>query len=561
VVLFGLTMASFAEGVSFLALLPLLELLMESGRNGGAPGDESSYVSKALDFFGLDPSVSVVLSVIAISLAAKGLIRFMTLRYAGHVIAEVGADLRHQLLSSALRSDWSHLSSLKGGSLPNAMSIEASKAAGTYISLIQTLAYIMQAGVLIAMAATVDPTIVACGIAIGIVVTCVFKSFLTITSREAARGQTALRGLSDHIIDLLRGLKPVKAMHRERELESVLRNEIDSVAQSFRRITTSKQAIANFMETSIALVLLGGMWIVLTFFDIEVASLLVVSVIMYRTAISIGQSQSWLQSLNTSAPYLRSIEELDRSARAHEERSSGDPVPAGQLSVAFHKVDFYYGSQPVLQDLTFELPSTGITALVGPSGSGKTTIVDLICGLYQPAYGVITINGQDLQTIDLHEWRSVIGYVPQDPLLLESSIRENVTLGDTAITDSEVLFALERAGLGDFIHRLERGIATPLSTGGTGISGGQRQRVAIARALARKPRLLLLDEATTGLDEAVEQEVLESVKGIAVEIPVLAISHQPRLLKVTIKTITIHPPQTHASLQEIEGSGPNAITR
>jgi ATP-binding cassette subfamily C protein len=181
----------------------------------------------------------------------------------------------------------------------------------------------------------------------------------------------------------------------------------------------------------------------------------------------------------------------------------------------------------VLQDVTLQIPAGRVTTLIGQSGSGKTTIADLILGLYAPSSGSVTIDGVDIRDIDIAKWRSMIGYVAQEIILFNDTIRANVALGEPAIDDERVRAALAAAGLGDFIDTLPQGLDTPVGERGFKLSGGQRQRVALARALVANPRLLILDEATSALDPATEAEICETVAAQAGKITVLAITHQP----------------------------------
>src|SRR5690606_38977597 len=170
-------------------------------------------------------------------------------------------------------------------------------------------------------------------------------------------------------------------------------------------------------------------------------------------------------------------------------------------------VGFAYDGYPVFGDLSLEIPAGAMTVLIGPSGAGKTTVIDLVIGLIRPQSGSIRVDGLDLTGIDLRAWRRLIGYVPQDTVLLHDSILHNVTLGDPALTTADAEQALRAAGIWDFVAALPEGLYTQVGERGGKLSGGQRQRVAIARALVNEPRLLILDEATSALDPTSEQEI------------------------------------------------------
>src|SRR5690606_1605316 len=146
------------------------------------------------------------------------------------------------------------------------------------------------------------------------------------------------------------------------------------------------------------------------------------------------------------------------------------------------------------------------------SGSGKSTILDLVTGLQRPDAGEVLVDGVPLTDLDIKSWRELIGYVPQDVFLFHDSVRRNITLGDDSIADERVVAALKDAGAWNFIARDPAGIDAMISPQGSNLSGGQRQRLAIARALVKDPALIVLDEATTGLDTATEAAILDTLR-------------------------------------------------
>jgi ATP-binding cassette subfamily C protein len=254
------------------------------------------------------------------------------------------------------------------------------------------------------------------------------------------------------------------------------------------------------------------------------------------------------------AGYWSMTETLERAQKMQEQKL-GDQKPELKHAVRLEGVTFAYSENNVLNDTSMVFPAGEITAIVGPSGSGKTTIVDLVIGLLRPQNGEVWIDDLPLAKIDLHQWRRMIGYVPQETLLLHDSIFVNVTLGDANISEYQVQKALRKAGIWEFIETLPKGMHSSVGQRGLKLSGGQRQRVAIARAIVHKPRLLILDEATTALDPENEAAICQTLQMLRGELTILTISHQPAVLDVADRAYRLDQGKAVLTLDRMAPAG------
>ncbi len=203
------------------------------------------------------------------------------------------------------------------------------------------------------------------------------------------------------------------------------------------------------------------------------------------------------------------------------------PFPLGKGDVSLRGVDFGYAADlPVLQEFDLDLVPGGVTALVGPSGSGKSTVASLLFRFYEPQGGRIEIDGIRLDRIRRQALREHVGIVPQDPILFQGTLRENVRYGKLDASDEEVERAARMANVDEFAERLPQGYETAIGERGVTLSGGQRQRVAIARAILKDPRLLILDEATSALDNRSEALVREALDRLMERRTTLVIAHR-----------------------------------
>lgn len=199
-----------------------------------------------------------------------------------------------------------------------------------------------------------------------------------------------------------------------------------------------------------------------------------------------------------------------------------------QRTIQLENVSFTYETraEPALKDVSLELPFGEIVALVGASGAGKSTLADLICRLYDPQVGRVTIDDTDLRDYDLDSWRAAIGIVSQESLTLDATIFDNIRYGKLGASKTEVVEAAVRANADEFIQDLPRGYDTMVGERGVLLSGGQRQRLAIARAVIRDPQILILDEATSALDNVSERLIRETINSLRADRAVLMIAHR-----------------------------------
>lgn len=203
------------------------------------------------------------------------------------------------------------------------------------------------------------------------------------------------------------------------------------------------------------------------------------------------------------------------------------PLPPVHGQVVFHEVSFeYHPGEPVLSSLSFEAKPGQMVALVGPSGSGKTTIANLIPRFYDPLSGYIAIDGVKIKEATLNSLREQIGIVPQETLLFNGTVYENILYGDLAASRDAIIDAAKAANAHQFIMEMPDGYETLIGERGATLSGGQRQRIAIARAILKNPQILILDEATSALDTESEALVQEALNKLMVGRTSFVIAHR-----------------------------------
>lgn len=217
---------------------------------------------------------------------------------------------------------------------------------------------------------------------------------------------------------------------------------------------------------------------------------------------------------------------LDLSSGVNDIDQAPDlKVNAG--AITFENISFHYRpDRPIVKNLNLTIRPGEKVAIVGASGAGKSTLVKLLFRFYDPCEGRIIIDGQDIRNICQHSLRRVIGIVPQDTVLFNQSIFENIRYGNPQASDAEVEQAIELAHLKDFINELPEGAATTVGERGLKLSGGEKQRVAIARTILKRPPILVFDEATSSLDSTSERSILSALQEISQGHTSMVIAHR-----------------------------------
>ncbi|CAI2366845.1 unnamed protein product [Moneuplotes crassus] len=275
-------------------------------------------------------------------------------------------------------------------------------------------------------------------------------------------------------------------------------------------------------------------------------------------------------SLGASAPNMKTVTEgriaaynalqvIHRRPNILIDDLSAIKVPRIHSDIVFQNVSFKYTTreEKALDNITCTIEKGKTTAFVGPSGSGKSTIVKLLERFYDPDSGMVTVNGQDLKQLNLRQFRHKVGYVGQEPVLFNESIKDNMLNAKPDATDEEIIHALEQANAMSFISKLSEGIKTNAGASGGQLSGGEKQRIALARAFLKQPDLLILDEATSALDRKNETEVQKAIENINREkrITTVVIAHRLSTIKKADRIIVIDKGQikeigNHESLLE-----------
>jgi ABC-type multidrug transport system fused ATPase/permease subunit len=334
--------------------------------------------------------------------------------------------------------------------------------------------------------------------------------------RERGEIMAALTG---RLAESLGGIRIVKAYTAEKREELTFARGAHRLFRNIAKSMTGVSATSAFSSLivgaiGVVMILVGGRSVVMGAMTLgDLFMYVLFTGLMAMPLIQFAAIGTQITEAFAGLDRIREVMNMDTEDEADNRR---DPLPAVLGEVEFQNVCFGYNEgAPVLRNVSFKAPAGSTTALVGSSGSGKSTLTSLVMNFNQPDSGSIRIDGKDLRTLRLRDFRSYLGVVMQDNFLFDGTVADNISFSNPHATRDEIQTVSRIAHCEEFIEKFEQGYDTIVGERGVKLSGGQRQRIAIARAILANPRLLILDEATSSLDsesEALIQDGLRSLR-------------------------------------------------
>jgi len=543
VVLACVLLGTVADGIGIASMVPLITVALQG--NVGADSGISAAVTRALAIIGVEPKLGPLLVLVVGAITAKALLTLLTLRTINYAVSDVAANVRRRLVKSVLQVKWAYFARQPIGRLANAVSLDSSRSAEAFSLAANFIATSLQALIYVVIALYASWQIAVFAVVAGLALVAALQPFVRLTKVWSRRQRRRTEELVMLTTDTLSSIKPLRAMSRQGHLEGFFDEKVDKLRRALRRQALSKYVMKALREPLSAIVLASAFYIAYGRFEWPLPELIVMGVLFRRLLGAIGDAQEQLQSaVNVEASYW-AVHRLIEEAEEQREELRGGREPTLHRSIQLADVSFNFGDKPVLERFSMEARAGELTVLSGASGGGKTTITDLILGLHEPQSGQVLLDGVPLPEVDLHRWRAMVGYVPQELGLFHDTVLANVTLGDPMIAEAAVIRALELAGAWDFVQALPEGLATSVGERGARLSGGQRQRIALARALVLEPKLLILDEVSSALDPETEAEICANIRAIAGQRTIIAITHRQIWIDVADRVY-------HVGTEEVE---------
>lgn len=515
---------SLTGGISIVMLVPMLGLLDISE---GAVSALSIFM-KPMQLLSYELQVVILIGCYFLLVVFKALLGRMLSIKESHFLEDYSYNLRDQLYHTVSGARWEQLAASRQTDTINLFTSQCSQVSYGVAEIIHLLTSVVSTIVSLCIAVwlslPVSVFVIICGGAFAMV----FRKLMKASKSYGDEMIRINRAMYQELFSQLRSVKEVRTYGVQKEHEALFGN----ISRSFRDAKLKYVHLRAFPSMLYSIAAAGMIAVIFLVcvlgFKMDAARLMVLVYVFMRLWPIFSSFIGRLNSILTSLPAFEKLSEAFNTLNA-EDSAEGEwkPMPF-ERDIEFRNVSFSYqnSEERVLKGVSFTLEKGSVTALVGRSGAGKTTIADLLLGFLVPTEGEILIDGVPLTRENLPYWRHAMGYVPQEPLILNATVRENLQRFHPKATEADMVDALKKAQAWPIIEGLPDGLDTSLGDEGVRLSGGERQRIVLARVLLGKPRLIVMDEATSAMDYESETAVRTAIRDLHEQVTILIIAHR-----------------------------------
>ena len=522
---------SALSGVSTVMLIPLLNMLQIG--DSPLPGWFSAMPYAA--------QVGTLLVSYIVLVAVKAVLsRQLTIRQTAFT-ETTGMNLREGLYKAVSGASWESLTAQKDAELISLFTSQCYQVSYGISSVINFISSMVSAAVQLAIALymSVPVTLLVCVMGV-----CMLGIFRPLRKKSHEYGEEMIAINRDFYGELNNQLASVKEV-RAYSVEAQHAQLFEQISRSFytaRMKYTRQSSVPSMVYSLTAAVMICLVYLVCTLgMEIATDRLVVLVYVFTRLWPVFSSFQGQIQNIDSCVPAYKKLMEAQTTMGRDDEVAVEDVDYSDWGELRFEDVRFAYhdSDENTLNGVSFALKRGQKLALLGRNGAGKTTTVNLLMGFLLPSEGSIAVDSNALTRANIASWRRQVGYVPQDPLILNASVRENLTRFHPGATDDELVEALKKAYAWGFVSKLEQGLDTVLGDRGIRLSGGERQRIVLARVLLGNPSLIVLDEATSALDYESETAFHDVIQTLGEDSAVVLIAHSLATVRMADRAVVL----------------------
>jgi|CXWL01.1.fsa_nt_gi ATP-binding cassette subfamily C protein len=519
---------SAAEVASLAMLIPLLVLV-----GVGKPSSElqsAEWLSSVFSALDMAPTLGGALVLFAGVAGLRALLMRWQLSVNAGVREDVTANMRVRVYRAIARAEWKFLVTRRPSEFVNALVNEIGRVGSAAYQVVALSVAVSVALVYLGVALHLSPVMTLMVLVSAALMAWVLRGSMTHAQATGSRA-SAVRGklhaaATEHVASL-KTVKSYGAIERHDELFVGLSHEVHDASL---RVISGQSELQQRLEFGSTVLLATIAYLAHEMLRVTPAQLLVLLFIFARLMPRLTSIYRQLQALAGMLPVVEAVARLERDCLAMAEpEASQISDPSFEKCIRLEGVSFNYlqrADTPAVCNADLEIPAGLTTAIVGPSGAGKTTLADLLIGLLSPTGGRILVDGAPLPHDRLAAWRRHVGYVAQETMLFHDTVRANLLWANPGASEEDLLQALRLSAADDFVAGLPDGLDTILGERGVLVSGGERQRLSLARAILRRPRMLVLDEATSSLDSENELRIQQAIESLHQQMTIVVITHR-----------------------------------
>lgn len=514
---------SLTGGISIVMLVPMLGLLNISEDAGKA----LAQMSRLLQGFSPNGQLLIIIGLYFLLIVLKAGLNWLLSIRQSEFLEEYSLNLREQLYSTVAGAKWEQLAAERQTDTIDLFTAQCSQVSHGVSLIVNLLTSVVSAVVSLAIAMWLSLPVTVFVLIAGGAFAVVFRKLVKASRRFGDEMISINRAMYSELFNQLRSIKEVRSYGVRRE-HTLLFHEISRSFKDAKLKYMRQQAFPSMLYSIAAAGMIGIIFVVSTLgFQMDTARLMVLVYVFTRLWPHLS---GFINKVTTIQTILPAYEKLSAAfcTFTQEEISENTQILPFEHTIEFRNVKFAYrdSGEDVLKDVNFVLEKGSITALMGRSGAGKSTIADLLLGFLEPTGGEILVDGVRLTGANLSGWHQSLGYIPQEPLVLNASVRENLLRFHPNATEADMVEALKQAQAWDVVENLPQGLDTLLGDAGVRLSGGERQRIVLARVLMNNPRLIVMDEATSALDYESETAIRKAIRELNDQVTVLIIAHR-----------------------------------
>lgn len=535
--LFGLS-----QGVGIITLVPLLQMLEKNSLGNNRVFE---VLNRLVSSMGITINIELILGLYLCLILFNSLILYAKSIWQSDVQQEYTAEIRKDIFNKLIRSDWGYLSGQNRNEFSHILTSEIPNITGLNFYLLSLLSAMTIFIIYVILATLVSLYFTLFVLVCGLVLYLLMNRYITRTYSVGRDNFFTNRHLYKQFDDFWDAIKFAKIHGTEKYHFDRFNEQNQQFAKERKRMIRLSLTPQTINSIASAAILSLVVYLGYKFGGLSLSTFLILILLFSRIFPQLMKIHTTYIQIISLFPSFENTMAMKNELEAKLKDSSvlTDPTTLKislKKEIAFQDVSFGYNQdKPLFEHLNLTVPARNITGIIGSSGIGKTTLIDMVTGILIPGQGKIQIDGQDLGELDRATWHNSIAYVSQDSVFTNSSLRENLAMGNDQISDSAMWQTLDRVNAGQFVRELAEGLDTMMSNNAQQFSGGERQRLAIARALLREPSLLLLDEITNSLDANNEQHIINILLDLKKDITILFITHKKELIKYFDETIDV----------------------